>query len=192
MTRRFYLTSAVLAVTVIGFVSAVHMMPVLVWNASASVPIGLYAIRPFRQATRGELVAAMPPEAFAGLFDRRRYLPLGVPLMKHIAGVPGQTVCRVGETITVDGARIGEALARDSRHRSLPVWRGCRQLTGSQVFLMNPSVRDSLDGRYFGPLSQHSIIGRAIPILTDENGDGRYEWRAPTQQRARPMSPQPH
>lgn len=192
MTRQFHRASAVFAVVATGLISAPRMKPILIWNASASVPIGLYAIRPFHQAMRGELVAATPPGALADLFDRRGYLPRGVPLMKHIAAGPGQTVCRLGETITVDGAPIGEALARDGRHRPLPVWRGCRRLTDSQVFLMNASVRDSLDGRYFGPLPTHSIIGRAIPVLTDEDGDGRYEWRAQAHERARPMPPQPH
>jgi type IV secretory pathway protease TraF len=45
---------------------------------------------------------------------------------------------------------------------------------------MNAQVRDSLDGRYFGPISASSIIGRAVPLWTDEDGTGRYEWRAST------------
>jgi conjugative transfer signal peptidase TraF len=192
MTRWSYLTSTALAVTAIGLVSIMRMMPVLMWNASASVPVGLYAVRPFRRATPGELVTAAPPKALAGLFDRRGYLPRGVPLMKHIAAVPGQTVCRRGDTITIDGTTIGTALMRDSHRRPLPVWQGCRRLTDSQVFLMNARVHDSLDGRYFGPLPQNSIIGRAIPILTDEDGDGRYEWRALADQHARLIPPQPH
>mgnify|MGYP002142929463 CR=1 FL=1 len=49
-----------------------------------------------------------------------------------------------------------------------------------QLFLMNWEVRDSLDGRYFGPIPADSVIGRAVPLWTDEEGVGRYEWRAPT------------
>jgi type IV secretory pathway protease TraF len=45
---------------------------------------------------------------------------------------------------------------------------------------MNWQVRDSLDGRYFGPVSTDTVIGRATPLYTDEDGDGRFEWRAPT------------
>jgi type IV secretory pathway protease TraF len=45
---------------------------------------------------------------------------------------------------------------------------------------MNWSVEDSLDGRYFGPLPTGTIIGRAMPVWTDEDGSGRFEWRAPT------------
>jgi type IV secretory pathway protease TraF len=45
---------------------------------------------------------------------------------------------------------------------------------------MNIGVRDSLDGRYFGPLAVTTVIGRATPLYTDEDGDGRFVWRAPT------------
>jgi type IV secretory pathway protease TraF len=45
---------------------------------------------------------------------------------------------------------------------------------------MNWDVWDSLDGRYFGPIPKNSIVGRALPLWTDEGGDGRDLWRAPT------------
>ncbi|HIC80059.1 MAG TPA: S26 family signal peptidase, partial [Kiloniellaceae bacterium] len=48
----------------------------------------------------------------------------------------------------------------------------------TELFLLNPSHPDSLDGRYFGALPANAVIGRAVPILTDEDGGGRYTWRA--------------
>ncbi len=39
---------------------------------------------------------------------------------------------------------------------------------------------DSLDGRYFGPIPTSSIIGRAMPVWTDEDDSGHFEWRAQT------------
>ena len=57
---------------------------------------------------------------------------------------------------------------------------GCRTVAPGEVFLMNPGVPDSLDGRYFGALPASSIIGRAAPVWTDEAGDGRFVWRAAT------------
>lgn len=44
---------------------------------------------------------------------------------------------------------------------------------------MNPDVGDSLDGRYFGPFPASAVIGHAIPLFTDEDGEGRFVWRAP-------------
>ena len=55
---------------------------------------------------------------------------------------------------------------------------------------MNWEVRDSLDGRYFGPLPAASIIGRAQPLYTDDDGDGRFEWR-PREPRTAPSDSSP-
>jgi type IV secretory pathway protease TraF len=100
--------------------------------------------------------------------------------MKRILGVSGQTVCRSNLSIIVDGVEMGTALQRDRDGRDLPVWQGCRRIPTGQVFLMNWQVPDSLDGRYFGLTSTNQIIGRAVPLWTDEDGDGRFEWRATT------------
>ena len=71
-----------------------HQVPKLVWNASASVPIGLYAVRPTGTLHIAELVVVTPPEPLARFLDERRYLPKGVPLLKRVLALPGQTVCR--------------------------------------------------------------------------------------------------
>jgi type IV secretory pathway protease TraF len=109
-----------------------------------------------------------------------------VPLLKRVMALPGQEVCRIRRTITVDGVELGAALDRDRSGRSLPVWNGCRRIAGDEIFLMNADVGDSLDGRYFGPIPVSAVIGRATPIYTDEDGDDRFVWRAATRwQRAR-------
>src|SRR5712671_6914859 len=147
--------------------------------------IGKCADRPLHGAAAADLgvtdlVAGDGPEPLASFLKEREYLPRGVPLMKRIAALPGQVVCRIGRNVTVDTIAMGEALARDRRGRELPVWQGCLRLGASEIFLMNWDVQDSLDGRYFGPIPKNSIVGRAHPLWTDEGGDGRYQWRAPT------------
>jgi conjugative transfer signal peptidase TraF len=152
------------AVLAIGFSALFHPSPKLIWNASASVPIGLYRIRPAEPLHIGELVVAMPPEPLAGYLANRGYLPEGVPLLKRILALAGQTVCRTGATITVDGTVVGRAFASDWRGRKLPVWQGCQVLTTGSVFLMNVQSDHSLDGRYFGPLATSAVVGRAAPL----------------------------
>ena len=83
------------------------------------------------------------------------------------------------EPVGIDAVPIGEARDRDSQGRDLPVWQGCRIIAEGEVFLMNLDVSDSLDGRYFGPLPVSTVIGQATPLFTDEDGDGRFVWRAP-------------
>jgi type IV secretory pathway protease TraF len=74
-------------------------------------------------------------------------LPIGVPMLKRVAALPGQTVCRDGRMITVDGTDLAETLDRDRRGRPLPVWQGCQRIGVGEVFLMNRRSKDSLDGR---------------------------------------------
>ena len=91
-----------------------------------------------------------------------------MPLLKHVAALGGQEVCRIGRAVSIDGAHVGDALERDHRGRPLPSWSGCVVLTRDQVFLFNADRTDSLDGRYFGPLERNTIVGRAQPVWTDE------------------------
>lgn len=180
MTRFGYVMTTYFSVLAIGGLSFVSIAPKLIWNASASTPIGLYAIRPAARLEVSDLVAVDAPEPLASFLADGGYLPRGVPLMKRVVALSGQQVCRTGRDITVDGVFVGAALDRDRLRRELPVWQGCRVIADGEVFLMNGQVRDSLDGRYFGPTPASSIIGRAVPLYTDEDGHGRFEWRAST------------
>ena len=141
-------------------------VPWYLWNASQSVPIGLYRLRPIGSLAVTELVAVRPPEPTATFLADGDYLPRNVPMLKRVLALPGQTVCREHLTITVDGIAMGIARERDTRGRPLPVWQGCRVVVDGEVFLMNWQSADSLDGRYFGVLPTSSIIGKATPLWT--------------------------
>lgn len=173
MIRRFraaYLTATGLAVLLIGGISATEIVPRLIWNISASVPLGLYVLRPVGDLTIGDLVAVTPPEPLAQFVTARGYVGPGVPLLKRVAALPGAQVCREATTIIVDGQVLGAARERDRLGRPLPTWQGCRLIAEGEVFLMNREVGDSLDGRYFGPLPLGSVTARIVPIWTDAAG----------------------
>lgn len=142
--------------------------PGYIWNASNSVPAGLYRVQPLTRLTVPELVAVQPPELLAAFLDLNGYLPIGLPMLKRVLALPGQTVCRTGLVIAIDGVDIGEARERDGQGRPLPVWRGCRVIADGDVFVMNWQSADSLDSRYFGPLPASAVIGKAVPVWTDE------------------------
>jgi len=167
MTRRRWAVATSITTLAIGASALCHPAPLLIWNASASAPIGLYAVRPAGELGLAELVVVTPPPALAAFLDERRYLPRGVPLIKRILALPGQTVCRARRAVTVDGVQVGEALERDHVGRPLPVWEGCHVIATGDVFLMNRTPA-SLDGRYFGPLPATAIIGRADPLWTQK------------------------
>ena len=180
MTRAGLFLVMALATTGISYPALTPMPIKLLWNASASAPIGFYTIHFDGPFDVTDLVAVDAPEPLATFMAERGYLPKGVPLLKRILGVSGQTVCRSDLSVTIDGLEMGDALPGDRAGRDLPIWQGCRRIPSGAVFLMNWQVRDSLDGRYFGPLPASSLIGRATPLYTDEDGDDRFVWRAPT------------
>lgn len=170
MTRTECLTSACLAIAALTAPAIVASRPLLLWNASASVPIGLYAVHPTGRLHLNELVVVRPPVGLARFLARRHYLPESVPMLKHVLALPGQIVCRHGRTITVDGVTMGKALTRDTAGRPLPVWSGCARIPVGDIFLMNRASPDSFDGRYFGLLPDTAILARATPIWTRKDG----------------------
>ncbi|MFT8809424.1 S26 family signal peptidase [Gluconobacter sp.] len=164
MTRRSVLAATLTGIAIVTASASLHVAPRLLWNETASVPVGLYRVQPGSALHVGDITAIRLPDRLALLLSSRGYLPFGVPLLKPVAALPGQNVCRTKGSITIDGERAGGALASDHRGRPLPVWQGCHRLLPDEIFVMNPAEPRSLDGRYFGPLPAVSVIGRAIPV----------------------------
>jgi len=161
-----FLMTIALTLIVVSFLIRKHIK--LVWNHSASVPIGLYHIISKDNIERGDLVLIRPSETLSLFLSERHYLAADALLLKSISALPGQMVCRIGNTISIDYLPIGMASAADSMGRLLPTWQGCITLSSGQIFAMNIDVADSFDGRYFGALPRSSIIGQAVPIFTIE------------------------
>lgn len=137
-----------------------------VWNASASVPVGLYRIEPPASIGVGDLALVRPSPALETLMAERRYVERDVPLLKPLAAVTGATVCRTGLIVTIDGHAAVLALPNDRFGRLLPRWSGCRRLGSDEVFLIAAASDASFDSRYFGPVARAQIIGRAMPVWT--------------------------
>lgn len=146
-----------------------------IWNASASLPVGLYRIEHGGALLVGDIAVVMPPDDLADFLHQRRYLPKGLPLLKRVLALGGTEVCRVRSAITAYGMSYGRAREYDTQGRPLPVWKGCRTLNDGEAFFMNWERPDSFDGRYFGPLPVSAVIGRAIPIWTTEDTDPAVE-----------------
>ena len=181
MTARLApLVVGLLAVAAITATARHQDIPQYVWNLTPSVPRGLYAAELPNCLRVTTLVVVRPSPPLASLMDHGGYLPRGVPLLKRIFALSGQTVCRIGTEISIDGIAAASARERDGRGRPLPSWQGCRVIGNDEVFLMNWDEPDSFDGRYFGPLPKAAVIARAVPLWTDEAGDGRFVRRATT------------
>jgi conjugative transfer signal peptidase TraF len=138
----------------------------IVWNMTASAPVGLYIVHHDRAFVRGDFVLVIPSPSIAKFAARRGYLPAGVPLVKRIAAMVGDTVCAQGNSIFIDGQFVAARLSTDGKGRPLPAWLGCRTLDQGEVFLLMEGVRTSFDGRYFGPTKPPQIIGRLDALWT--------------------------
>jgi conjugative transfer signal peptidase TraF len=146
--------------------SLLELRPILVWNATASAPLGLYSITPVTELQAGDLVLVQPDPASAAVYAERGYLPLGVPLLKRVGALGGMRVCEHAGDVTIEGRHVANALPTDGRGRPMTPWSGCRALNDGEFFALNADVPTSLDGRYFGPSLLSSMIGRAAPIWT--------------------------
>lgn len=134
----------------------------LIWNRTASAPIGLYWLNdtPISRGNWGVVSAKSDDAMWA---ERQGYVGKDWPLLKQIMAVSGDEICRVDGVISVNGMTIGTAKTFDSRGQPLPIWKGCKVLSEAEVFLMN-SHPDSLDGRYFGATDLGDLDGVASLI----------------------------
>jgi conjugative transfer signal peptidase TraF len=157
-----FVASMIAGCALIG-VAAVHdAAPFIVWNGSASMALGAYVrtIAPLRQ---GDRVLSGLPRSAQQLVDQRRYLPAGIPVLKRIAAMQGDRVCRHGKSLFVNGKLQARAMQTDSAQRPMPVWQGCWLLKADDVLLLADNPR-SFDGRYFGVTSTRLIIGKYRPL----------------------------
>lgn len=155
---------AAIVAPVIGIVVVSVELPIaprLVWNPSASAPIGLYAVAPGATPRRGDFVIVRVPATMRALAASRRYIPINVPLVKHVGAVAGDKVCAAGTVVSIDGSVAAIRRARDGAGRPMPWWRGCRRVGPDEVFLLSPDAPASFDGRYFGVSPSADIIGTA-------------------------------
>lgn len=159
-------TLALLGAGLLAAAGFMEPAPRVVWNASASAPLGLYWVTHAMPA-RGDFVLAEVPPSVRALAVARGYLPDGVRLVKRVVALAGDLVCATGETVAVNGTPLAQRLEHDADGRPLPIWQDCRVLAADEFFLLMPDVPDSFDGRYFGPIRTAAIIGKLIPVWTE-------------------------
>jgi conjugative transfer signal peptidase TraF len=155
---------AAVAIGILAASAFTKPVPRLIWNASASAPIGLYWVTS-KPITRGDLFLATTPESMRDLAAARGYLPSDIPLVKRLAGIEGDQICAHDRAILINGRILAWRQETDSAGRPMPVWSGCRTLA-HEVFLLMQDVPTSFDGRYFGPVPRASIIGKLTPLWT--------------------------
>jgi len=159
--RRLGIAALIGCATVTLAASILWKPPILlVWNPSASAPIGLYRVAPGAPVRRGNMAVAWTPEPARNLAARRHYLPANVPLVKRVAAVAGDRVCAAGRAVSINGRRVAVRQASDPIGRPMPWWSGCKLLREDE-FLLLMGNQLSFDGRYFGTTRSGDILGPA-------------------------------
>lgn len=134
-----------------------------IWNRTDSAPVGLYWLNnaPF---SHGNWVIVSASSDQALWAQSQGFVGADWPLIKQVAGLPGDEICRNDETIEVNKVIKARALDVDARGRELPDWSGCRVLGRGEIFLLNTHPR-SLDGRYFGVTKFEDVDGSAVLLF---------------------------
>jgi len=159
----FWSGISVIGVALIGLPATGVLPPLLLYNPSESALLGWYRVERIDVISRGDLVVSNLPEAASILAAERGYLPSGVPVIKTIRALEGDTVCAVDGVLLINGTPSVCLLSDDSLGRALPSpWTACRQLRTGEVLLLSGRTADSFDGRYFGSVRESDIIGRAV------------------------------
>jgi conjugative transfer signal peptidase TraF len=142
------------------------VQPVL--NLTVSAPRGVYLVREADASllSRGQWVRLTVPERFTGYVYGRRWLAPGTPLLKTVAGLPGDVLCVGDGHFTVNGKVLGPVFATDSHGLLLPVIRGCSMVPAGQFVPVSTFHPKSFDGRYMGAVPMALITGRASLLWT--------------------------
>ncbi len=143
--------------------------PKLLYNPSASAPIGWYKLEDKSPPKVGDQVAAYAPDWARKLANERRYLPYEYPMIKTIWAGSGTKICTQNNRISVPNYPVITSLPQDSLGRDMPKLSGCFTLKTDEYFLVSPDVQAGFDSRYFGAVVGTDILGKVKYL-----GNGRF------------------
>ena len=129
-------------------------------NLSPSVPYGLYRLTALgAPLARGTLVMLPVPARV------QAWHHWWIPLLKPVAGVPGDTVCHLDHTLFINGTSYGP-IHQEAHGQPLPQPdAGCHTVPEGMVFLASQAPR-SLDGRYLGMTPVATLTAVVTPLWT--------------------------
>jgi signal peptidase I len=143
---------------------AIQNPPVII-NETISMTKGAYVRTGNLDRLEVGDIVAMPMNASAKAYlgDRLGY-PEDTMLIKRIAGLSGDTICRERATVTIERKSV-QASFKDTMGNDLPSWSGCRTLLVGEVFLLGDHA-GSFDSRYFGAVTRQELSGTYKAVMT--------------------------
>lgn len=142
-------------------------------NLTSSEPMGLYRITSTATIQRSQMVSICLEDAeYIQLARERGYLLAGScesglrPLLKHVAGLPGDVVETGGVLLAINGSVLLNTARRTSDSRGRPVPSRLKDgIIPPVMALILASDNNSFDGRYFG-LVPIKKLQPVTPLLT--------------------------
>lgn len=139
----------------------------VVYNRSASIPLGLYLLKSVSPAEvkKGD-IGCFTYEA-PQWAQERKYFPPGYRLCKPVLAGPGTSYSIQDGRLHVDGKDVGGFAPKDLNGRTLPVALDAQGLVPQNSWMMIASEHDnSFDSRYLGLIGMHRVNYVATPIFT--------------------------
>ena len=140
----------------IGFGAVSTLSDVVIYNASQSMPQGVY-VRMHSPIVRHSIVTVRARDVAPDYAATRRFTDANDRFLKRVVALDGDVVCAHGPLVTINHKVTLQRRTVDHLGRALPTWSGCRRLNG-QLFLIGDTA-DSFDGRYWGPVASELIEG---------------------------------
>ncbi|WP_333594543.1 S26 family signal peptidase [Anaerospora hongkongensis] len=147
----------------LGFIPLPH---ILVYNRTASLPLGWYLKMPLGTYQVGDIVAFQPPGDAKALAVERGWIRDGELLMKKIGALENMPWQIDGNgNFFVADMYIGPVSEVDRLGRPLPQMHGSYSVKpGSFLPIAFPT--GSFDGRYYGDVPLGNIQYKVIPLFT--------------------------
>jgi signal peptidase I len=91
-------------------------------------------------------------------------------LIKRVIGLPGERLAFKDCSVFVDGKKLDEPYVDDQctdppQATVDPDGDGSIAIPDGMLFVMGDNRGGSFDSRYFGPITEHSVVGRAFVIM---------------------------
>jgi signal peptidase I len=111
---------------------------------------------------RGDVIVFEKPEGVGGDID---------DFIKRVIGLPGETVSFSGGSVFIDGRELSESYVNGAPTNSGAIIDGCSNapavadtcvVPDGMVFVLGDNRGSSQDSRYFGPIDDDAIVGRAF------------------------------
>jgi type IV secretory pathway protease TraF len=138
-------------------------------NVMGSLPYGVYwLMRPAAVVIPGQIVLVQTPTTTALMRTLHGSLSAAWPLLKRVAAVGGDPICRLAGTLYIDGRPWGPVYVTSPTGERLPHWLAdgeCRVVPTGEVFVASDQD-GSLDSRYVGTIPLAAIHAQAVPLWT--------------------------